>query len=108
VIAHVVLFRPKPTLAQDERLALSDAFARAVRLIPSVRRARFGSRITLGRPYERLARTDYDHAAVLEFDDVAGLRAYLDHPAHEHLAARFFAAADEVLICDFELDEAGA
>jgi hypothetical protein len=29
--------------------------------------------------------------------------AYLDHPAHEQLASRFFSAFEEALMYDFEL-----
>jgi hypothetical protein len=42
---------------------------------------------------------------LLEFDDLAGLKAYLDHPAHERLATRFFSTVDETLVYDFELAE---
>ena len=70
--------------------ALADALTVAIRDIPSVRRARIGRRVTHGRPYEQLMDVDYEYAAVLEFDDVDGLQAYLAHPAHEALAARFF------------------
>jgi hypothetical protein len=41
--------------------------------------------------------------AVLEFDDVDGLRAYLDHPTHEAMATRLFAAIADTLIYDFEM-----
>ena len=61
--------------------------------------------MTHGRPYEQAMRVNYEFAALLEFDDLAGLRAYLDHPAHETLAKRFFEAIDESLIYDFELEE---
>jgi Stress responsive A/B Barrel Domain len=59
----------------------------------------------LDRPYEALMRSHYSHAAVLEFDDIAGLRAYLDHPAHTQLASRFFESFEEALIYDYELEE---
>jgi hypothetical protein len=74
-----------------------------LRDIPSIRRARVGRRVLTGRPYEQLMRADFSHAAVLEFDDVEGLRGYLDHPAHADLATRFFEAFEEALIYDFEL-----
>ena len=105
MIAHVVLFRPKPDLPAADRQGLADAFAVALRSIPSVRRARFGPRVTHGRAYEQLMRADYPLAAILEFDDLAGLQAYLEHPAHETLAARFFAAFEEALMYDFDLKE---
>ena len=103
MIVHVVLFRLKPGLAAEPRDALADAFARAAHDIPSIRRARVGSRLTLGRSYEQLMTTDYSFAAILEFDDRAGVEAYLDHGAHQQLAQQFYASIDEVLTYDFEL-----
>ena len=65
--------------------------------------------MTHGRAYEQLMRVDYEYAALLEFDDLDGLNAYLAHPAHEALAARFFESFDEALMYDYELAEgAGA
>jgi hypothetical protein len=52
--------------------------------------------------------THYSHAALLEFDDREGLEAYLRHPAHDDLAAQFFAAFDEALLYDFDLKEGEA
>ena len=105
MIAHLVLFRPKPDLSKADRQALADAFTVALRSIPSVRRARFGPRVTHGRAYEQRMRADYSFAAILEFDDLAGLQAYLEHPAHDTLAVRFFAAFEEALMYDFDLKE---
>ena len=50
-------------------------------------------------------RVDYEYAALFDFDDLAGLKAYLEHPAHEALATRFFEVLDEALMYDFELEE---
>jgi hypothetical protein len=108
MIAHVVLFRPRADLTPAAKQALADAFVTAARGIPSIRRARAGRRVTLGRSYEALMRVDYQYAAVLEFDDVAGLEAYLEHPSHADLAARFFESFEEALMYDFELSTNGA
>ena len=105
VITHVVLLRPRAGLSADERRDLADAFRTAVRTIPSIRRVRLGTRVKHGRQYEQAMRVDYEYAALLDFDDVGGLQAYLEHPAHEALAARFFQVIDEALMYDFELDE---
>ena len=59
----------------------------------------------MGRPYESLMRVDYTYAAIIEFDDRAGLAAYLEHPSHEQLGAQVFDAFEEALICDFELQD---
>jgi hypothetical protein len=58
MIIHVVLFRVKPHLGDNDRDALAATLARATREIPSIRRARIGSRVTLGRAYEQLMTTD--------------------------------------------------
>jgi hypothetical protein len=108
MIAHVVLFRPRADLGGAGRDALGRAFERALREIPSIRRARVGRRVTHGRPYEALMRADYQYAAVLEFDDIAGLHAYLEHPAHEQLAAQFFSAFEDALMYDFEMSGTAA
>jgi hypothetical protein len=105
VITHVVLFRPRPSLTADDRRRLTETLIAALRTIPSIRRARVGRRVTHGRGYESLMRADYSYAALLEFDDLAGLLAYLEHPAHDALAARFFESFEEALIYDFELKE---
>jgi hypothetical protein len=105
VITHVVLLRPRVGLSADERVGLADALRSAMETIPSIRRARVGRRVTFGRGYEQLMHTDYEFVALLDFDDLAGLTAYLDHPAHEALATRFFQLLDEALVYDFDVEE---
>ena len=108
MIVHLVLFRPRAELSDVHRRELAAALTTAIRDIPSVRRARVGRRVRHGRQYEQLMRTDYEYAAVLEFDDLDGLKAYLAHPAHDALAARFFDAFEEALMYDYELGEGAA
>jgi hypothetical protein len=108
MIAHVVLFRFRPESGDPERRALATAFERAISAIPTVRRARVGTRIRLGRAYESMMRSDYPYAAIIEFDDRDGLMAYLEHPAHNQLAARFFESFEEALMYDFELTDGTA
>ena len=50
-------------------------------------------------------RVDYEYAALFDFDDLSGLKAYLEHPAHEALATRFFEVLEEALMYDFELED---
>ena len=105
MITHLVLFRPRPDLSAVDRRALADALALALREIPSIRRARIGRRVTHGRPYEALMRVNYEYAAILEFADLPGLKSYLEHPAHDALAGRFFESVEDALMYDFELSE---
>jgi hypothetical protein len=103
MLVHLVLFRPRTDLDPAGRQRLADALSTALRQIPFVRRVRVGRRVTHGRPYEQLMRSDYSHVAMLEFDDVAGLKMYLEHPAHEQLAMRFFDAFEEALMYDYDV-----
>lgn len=105
MIAHVVLFKPRPQLTDHERRELVNALTRAIHDIPSIRRALVGKRVRHGRPYESLMQTDYTYAAILEFDDMTGLKAYLEHASHEALGEQFFAVFEDALMYDFEMDE---
>ncbi len=103
MIAHLVLFRPRPELPPQEADRLLAAFEQALLGIPAIRRSLVGRRVSIGRGYEQLMRADYPYAAVLEFDDVAGLREYLEHPAHSEIGAAIFAAAADILVYDFDM-----
>jgi len=103
MIAHVVLFRPKPSLSHEERAALITSLQQVVDGIPSIARASIGRRLLLNRPgYESLMSEDYEYAAILEFTSEVDLRAYLDHPAHSDLGTRLFTSAAAVLAYDFD------
>ena len=105
MIAHVILFRPKASLGDAERAALAAGLTEGLRGLPSVRRVQVGKRLRTGRPYDQLMTEDYSHAAVIEFDDRAAFDAYLEHPAHQGLAARFFETFDAALFYDYDLGE---
>ena len=105
MIAHVVLFKPRADLSPDARRQLAASFGATLTQIPSIRRARVGKRLLHGRGYETQMTVDYQYAAVLEFDDAAGLKAYLEHPAHQQLGAQFFDALEQALMYDFDLEE---
>jgi hypothetical protein len=103
MISHVVLFRPRPSLSAAERRALIASLEHAVSGIPAIRRATIGKRVLLNRPgYETLMAEHYEYSAILEFENEADLRAYLDHPAHVDLGRLLFTAAEAVLAYDFK------
>jgi len=108
MVAHVVLFRPRDHLPAAARQRLIEAFTRALREIPSIRRAHVGRRVMHGRPYERLMAVNYEYAALLEFEDLAQLEAYLAHEAHNALGSLFFEAFDVALMYDYEMREGDA
>jgi hypothetical protein len=103
VVWHVVLLKPRAELCADRRRQFADAFQRAVTSIPSVRGVRFGRRVMLGAGYERNAPDTGEFLAVVEFDDRAGLAAYLAHPAHDALGVAFGESLSAALVYDFDI-----
>jgi hypothetical protein len=103
MVAHVVLFRPKADLSRDQQRAFIAALEHALSTIPQITRARVGRRVTLGRDYDAQNAQSFPFAAIIEFEDVEGLRGYLEHPAHEMLGAQFYVTSEAAMVFDFEL-----
>jgi hypothetical protein len=104
MITHIVLFRPRTTLTNDERRTILNGVAATVKGCPTVRRCRVGQRVRHGLPgYEQAMGEDYEFALILEFDDVEGLRGYLTHPDHLKVGEFFTSAAAAALAYDYDL-----
>jgi hypothetical protein len=107
MIVHVILFEPRADLSEIERRQVVEDLRKAAESIPTLRRCRIGQRIRHGLPgYEAGMQVDYQYAAIMEFDDRAGLEAYLRHPAHHAAGRHFTASAANALAYDFEVEEA--
>jgi hypothetical protein len=102
MLTHLVLFKPRPDLSAGDRDGLATSFAHAVRSISTVRRVVVGRRLVHGAGYEQSA-ADADVLVAIDFDDLAGLQTYLQHPAHQELGARFNRSLQSSLIYDFEV-----
>jgi hypothetical protein len=108
MIAHVILFSQKTGLSEPARRDLLDALAAAAGGIPSIRRFRVGRRVRHGLPgYEQMMQDDYEFAAIVEFDDLDGLKAYLSHPTHRAIGQHFTASASKSLAYDYALASPG-
>lgn len=103
MVTHIVLMKPRRDLSESDRRRLVASFQRALRDIPTIRNVRIGRRITHGARYELAAPDAADFFAALDFDDLAGLQAYLRHPSHDELSARFGASLSSGLVYDFEI-----
>jgi hypothetical protein len=103
MFVHIVLFRPRPGIADSDRDAMFGALTAAAKTIPTVRRFHVGARVTHGAAYERLMAQDFPFAAIVEFDDLAGLQAYLRHPQHKRLGELFYALQEAALAYDYEV-----
>jgi hypothetical protein len=102
MVTHIVLMKPRADLSDADRRAFLDAFDRAMREIPAIRGVRIGRRVMHGAGYEQVAPA-MDFVASIDFDDLAGLQAYLRHPAHVDLGARFGQSLSGALVYDFEV-----
>lgn len=104
MIAHVILFQPRPDLTRAQRAAVLSALSDAAREAPTVRACRIGRRVKHGLPgYEQAMPQDFEYAAIIEFDSVDGLKAYLRHPAHQAIGQHFATAAAAALAYDYEM-----
>jgi hypothetical protein len=102
MISHVVLMKPRPDLSEVDRRGFASAFEQAVRNISSVRSVRVGRRVLHGAGYETGNGLPADYLAVIDFDDLDGLRMYLEHPAHAELGARFATSLAGAMVLDYE------
>jgi hypothetical protein len=103
MISHVVLMTPRPDLSAHDRGALIAALRRALEQIPSVRSVRIGRRIRHGAGYESPNDESGSYAAIIDFDSLDGLRAYLAHPAHDDLGKRFYECLKLASVYDYEV-----
>src|SRR3954454_23828251 len=108
MIAHVVLLQPKPALGIEERRIALQMLSTASAGIPGIARFRIGRRVLHGLPgYEQAMTQDFEFAMVLEFEDVAALKAYLLAPAHSVLGDLFSTGTSAALAYDYDLRETG-
>lgn len=105
MIAHIVLFKPRPDLSTADRESVIAAMRVAFTTIPEIRRVRVGRRRILGRSYDAYSQVDFEYSAILEFETEDALQKYLDHPAHIELGQRFGETAEAALVYDFAIVE---
>lgn len=106
MVAHLVLYRPKPGLDDEARAKFTEAIVAARREIPAIRRFIVGRRLMDGPSYQLGALPDFPYLAVIEFDDRPGLTTYLQHPSHTGLGGMFRSAIDAALVYDFDIADA--
>jgi hypothetical protein len=104
MISHIVLFKPRVALEAAQKAAIVGHLQAAIAECPTVRACRIGRRVQHGLPgYEQQMAEDYQFSLILEFDDVEGLKAYLQNPAHAGIGGLFTTAASASLAYDYEL-----
>lgn len=103
MIAHLVLLKPRPDLPVESRRAFARVFSHAVATIPSVRSVQVGRRVRHGAGYEASTPDAADVVALLTFDDLDGLRAYLTHPAHADVGRLFGETQQSAMVFDVDM-----
>lgn len=84
MIRHVAVFRWVDGTTDDQIAAVADGLRALPGQIDSVRGYTVGRDLQLGEGR-------WDFAVVAEFDDAEGYQAYVDHPAHQAVAADLIA-----------------
>ena len=102
MILHIVLLKPRTDLTPDDRRKFMHAFETAMRDIPTVRGVRFGVRVRHGAGYEAAAPDLADVLAIIEFEDLDGLKTYLSHPSHAELGELFGIFLSGAAVYDYE------
>jgi hypothetical protein len=106
VIAHIVLFEPRPDLSREARQSFLTAIRDAVAAIEEVKAAEIGRIVSIGQMTDNnYGHSTYSYAALFRFDSEAALGRYLSHPAHDTLRTLFWQSCAATLIADVELDE---
>ena len=106
MIAHVVLFTPRADLTDADARSFAQMFSVACREISSIRRVRVGRVFAQeSSGSSRVGDKTYKVAAYVEFDDVAGLRAYMEHPKHTELAGLFWKYCESTVFVDAEVHD---
>ncbi len=109
MIAHVILFKPRPGLARGRRAGpYLQALTNASRDIPGIRSFRVGKRVRHGLPgYEQMMPEDFEFLVIIEVDDLDALKAYLAHPSHAAFGAHFTQSSAAALAYDYESRRCG-
>lgn len=101
MIAHVVLFEPKSGTSAADRDAFLDVMRVAFSEIETVKRSFVGVRQKVGAAYESIVgESPYSYTSIVEFDDLDGLKFYLNHPLHLKVGQLFWQHCERTLILD--------
>jgi hypothetical protein len=109
MIAHIVLFTPKPEVAADVVRSFAQSVLDVCGSVPSIQRAMIGKAVAIDPGYQRsMGLTTYKFAAVLEFADREALLDYLKHPKHGTLGRLFWEICESTAVVEVDGRDPGA
>ena len=97
MIKHIVMVKFKPEVSQEQQGEAAKKTGEALAQIPGAKN------ITMGLALAVEGEPPYDGATLIDFDDEAQLKAYLDHPAHKAVDAQARAMSSDYLVVDYLL-----
>src|ERR1044071_9537563 len=98
MLTHIVIWKYKPDVSEDERREHVDRLRRLPSIIPDVQRFEVGFDVL------KLPRS-YHTGLVSTFKDRAGLEAYTVHPEHAAVADLGRSISEHVASVDFEEEQ---
>ena len=94
MIKHMVMLKFKPEVSQEQRAEFGKMSVGELGQIPGVKN------LIMGGAFAVVGKPLYNVALLMDFDDEAQLKAYLEHPTHKAAAAQLPAMCSDVLILD--------
>jgi Stress responsive A/B Barrel Domain len=95
MIKHVVMFKFKPEVTQDEREGVLDELRELTGKIDVIREFEVGQDV-LGSP------RSWDAALIAAYDDLGALETYQRHDDHLQVALKLRSMCDAIASVDFE------
>lgn len=103
MIAHIVLFTPKPEVPADVVRSFAQSVLDVCRSVPSIQKAMIGKAVVIDPGYSRsMGSTTYKYAAVLEFTNQENLIDYLRHPKHVTLGRLFWEVCEVTAVVEVD------
>lgn len=98
MIKHVVLFKFKPDVTENDKLKLEQGLGALPSAIPEIKEYEFGRNIVKS---ER----SFDFGLVSGFEDLGAMQRYSRHPDHLEVLKHIGEICDSIKSVDFESDE---
>ncbi|MGH3499109.1 MAG: Dabb family protein [Nocardioidaceae bacterium] len=98
-LQHIVLFKYRDELSEADAAQMRAQIAAWPASIDGIRKLRFGRDVTQERT------RGHQYLLYTEFDDLDAMRAYQQHPLHQHFLAWVLERDCVPLAFDYQLDE---
>ena len=94
MIKHIVMMKFKPEVSQEQQDEFAKTLTGSLGQVPGVKN------LIIGQALDVEGKPPYSAALLIDFDDEAQLKAYLEHPAHKAAAAQLPTLCSNVFVLD--------